>query len=44
MKVIFRRSFLKDIKKFKLKSTTDLIHSVIENCEKANVISDIKHC
>jgi len=44
MKVIFRSSFLKDIKKLKSKSTTDLIHSVIENCEKATVISDIKHC
>lgn len=44
MKVIFRSSFLKDIKKLKSKSTTDLIHSVIENCEKATAISDIKHC
>jgi mRNA interferase RelE/StbE len=44
MKVIFRSSFLKDIKKLKSKSTTDLIHAVIENCEKAHVISDIKHC
>jgi mRNA interferase RelE/StbE len=44
MKVIFRSSFLKDVKKLKSKSTTDLIHSVVENCEKATIIFDIKHC
>lgn len=44
MKVIFRSSFLQDIKKLKSKTTVDLIHSVIENCEQAAVISDIKHC
>jgi mRNA interferase RelE/StbE len=44
MKVIFRSSFLKDIKKLKSKTTVDLISSVIENCEQASLISDIKHC
>lgn len=44
MKVEFRSSFLKDIKKLKSKSTSDLIKSVIDNCENASTISDIKHC
>lgn len=44
MKIVFRKSFLKDVKKLKTKSTKDLIHVVIENCENADVIADIKHC
>jgi len=44
MIVDFRTSFLKDIKKMKSKDTVSLIQTVIENCENANTISDIKHC
>jgi mRNA interferase RelE/StbE len=44
MKVIYRKSFLKDIKRQKSRLITELIHSVIENCENANTIADIKHC
>lgn len=44
MKVVFRSSFLHDIKKLKSKTTVDLIHSVVENCEKADTIANIKHC
>jgi mRNA interferase RelE/StbE len=44
MIVEFRSSFLKDIKKIRLGSTKTLIENVIEVCEKANSISEIKHC
>ncbi len=44
MNLQFRSSFLKDIKKLKHGKTVNLIHSVIENCEKAVTISDIKNC
>jgi mRNA interferase RelE/StbE len=44
MKIDYRSSFVKDIKKLKSKDISQLITSVIENCEKANTISDIKHC
>ena len=44
MKVEFRNSFLKDIKKIKSKYTTNFIQSVIENCEKAKTIAEIKDC
>jgi len=44
MIVDFRTSFLKDIKKLKSKDTVNLIQTVIENCENAKTISDIKHC
>ena len=44
MIVEFRSSFLKDIKKLKEKSTKELIKSVIDNCEKSQTISNIKHC
>ncbi len=44
MKAVFRSSFLHDIKKLKSKTTVDLINSVIENCEKADTITNIKHC
>lgn len=44
MKVEYRSSFVKDIKKLKSKSTSDLIFSVIENCEKATIIAEINHC
>jgi mRNA interferase RelE/StbE len=44
MKVVFRSSFLRDIKKQKSKRIAELIHSVIENCEKAKTIADINHC
>ena len=44
MNLQFRNSFLKDVKKLKSGSTVNLIHSVIENCEKAVTISDLKNC
>lgn len=44
MKVIYRKSFLKDIKRQNSRLISELIHSVIENCENANTIADIKHC
>ena len=44
MNVEFRSSFIKDIKKLKSKSVSEIIFSVIENCERANFIADIKHC
>jgi len=44
MKVVFRNSFLQDIEKLKSKTIIDLIHSVIENCEKAATIAEIKNC
>jgi mRNA-degrading endonuclease RelE of RelBE toxin-antitoxin system len=44
MKVLFRNSFLKDIKKLKSVTTVNFVHSAIDNCEKAVTISDIKNC
>ena len=44
MKVEYRSSFVKDIKKLKSTALSKLIKSVIENCENARTISDIKHC
>jgi len=44
MKVEYRSSFLKDIKRIKSKSTTSLIQSVIENCENAGTIAEINNC
>lgn len=44
MKIEYRSSFVKDIKKLKSKATSDLIQSVIENCENSSIIADIKHC
>ena len=44
MKVLYRSSFLKDIKKLKSEATKNLIHSTIDNCENAVTISDIKNC
>ena len=44
MKVEFRSSFVRDIKKLKSKAISDLVKEVIENCENAQAISDIKHC
>ena len=44
MKVLYRSSFLKDIKKLKSIAIKNLIHSVIDDCEKAVIISDIKNC
>ncbi len=44
MKVEFRSSFLNDIKKLKSKNTVNLIQRVIENCETARSISEIRHC
>lgn len=35
---------LRDIKKLKSAYTSNLIQTVIENCEMANTIADIKHC
>jgi len=44
MKVEYRSSFIKDIKKLKSKHTVNLIQTVIDNCEKASIITDIKNC
>ena len=44
MKVEYRSSFIKDLKKIKSKATSDLIKTVIENCEKAVTIAEINHC
>jgi mRNA interferase RelE/StbE len=44
MIVEFRSSFQKDIKKLKEKHVKELIKKVITDCEKAEIISDIKHC
>jgi hypothetical protein len=44
MKIEYRASFVKDIKNLKSKDVSQLITSVIENCEKATTIADIKHC
>ncbi|MCW0484986.1 type II toxin-antitoxin system RelE family toxin [Gaoshiqia sediminis] len=44
MKIEYRSSFVKDIKKLKSTALSKLIKSVIENCENAHTISDIKHC
>lgn len=44
MKVEFRSSFIRDIKKLKSKATVNLIQTVIENCEIAVSIADIKDC
>ncbi|HEY3371895.1 MAG TPA: hypothetical protein VGK10_13655 [Prolixibacteraceae bacterium] len=44
MKVEFRSSFLKDIKKIKSRHTAELIQTVIANCEIAKTITEIKNC
>lgn len=44
MKVEFRSSFLKDIKKLKSKTTVNLIQVVIDDCENAENIAEIRHC
>lgn len=44
MKVEFRVSFFKDIKKLKSKTTVNLIKAVIDDCEKAGSIAEIRHC
>lgn len=44
MKVEYRSSFVKNIKKLKSKHTANLIQTVIENCEMANTITEIKNC
>lgn len=44
MKVEYRSSFIKDIKKLKSARTSHIIQTVIENCETAQTIADIKHC
>ena len=44
MKVLYRSSFLKDIKKLKSAVSVNLIHSAIDNCKRAGTISDIKNC
>ena len=44
MKVVFRSSFLKDVRKIRAKSIKELIYKVIENCENAKNIADIDHC
>lgn len=44
MKVEYRSSFLKDIKKIQSKNTLNLIKSVIENCKSASNIGEINHC
>lgn len=44
MKVEYRSSFIKDIKKIKQKTTKKLIEKVIEECEQAKTINNISHC
>jgi len=44
MKLEFRSSFLKDIKKIRDKETRKLVEGVITDCESAKTISDINHC
>jgi mRNA-degrading endonuclease RelE of RelBE toxin-antitoxin system len=44
MNVEYRSSFIKDIKKLKSAHVSTIVRSVIENCETAQTISDIKHC
>jgi mRNA interferase RelE/StbE len=44
MKLIYRKSFLKDIKKIESQKTKDLIKSVLTNCESARTISEINNC
>jgi len=44
MKLIYRKSFLKDIKKVESKKTKDLIKSVISNCGSARTITEISNC
>ena len=43
MKLFYRKSFLKDIKKIESRKTKDLIISVIENCRVAKNLSEIKN-
>lgn len=43
MKIEFRSSFAKDIKKIRDNSVKELIKEVIDNAREAKVISDIKH-
>jgi mRNA interferase RelE/StbE len=43
MKLLYRKSFLKDIKKIESRKTKDLIASVIENCHEAKNLSEIKN-
>ncbi|KOH45276.1 type II toxin-antitoxin system RelE family toxin [Sunxiuqinia dokdonensis] len=44
MKLEFRNSFLKDVKKVKQATIKSLIKTIIEACEQADTISDIPHC
>lgn len=44
MILVFKNSFLKDIKKLKSPTTKLLIEEVINECELAIRISEIKHC
>lgn len=44
MKVEYRSSFIRDIKKLKSRYITNLIQTVIDNCEKADNIAEIKNC
>jgi mRNA-degrading endonuclease RelE of RelBE toxin-antitoxin system len=44
MKLIYRKSFLKDIKKVESQKTKDLINSVLTNCGSARTISEICNC
>lgn len=44
MKVVYKKIFLRDIKKVKAAKTKELIAAVIEQCKAARIISDISHC
>ncbi len=44
MKVDYRSSFLRDVKKIKAKEVKELIEEVIKNCKEAETIADIKNC
>ncbi len=44
MNLVFKNTFLKDIKKLKSPATKLLIEEVIFECHQANRIADIKHC
>jgi mRNA-degrading endonuclease RelE of RelBE toxin-antitoxin system len=43
MKLLFRKSFLKDIKRIESKKTKEMILTVIENCRVAENTIDIKN-
>lgn len=44
MNLVFKNTFLKDIKKLKSPETKLLVKQVIDECQFANGINEIKHC